>query len=254
LQPSKRALPWQLISEHRDTRLNTCPPLRWRKDNGGKFVSESIGDAPVIGAGFGWQLSNRFRIDFTGEYRGTAQVRGQDIVTGDLTLEDGRSGPFVSTTQYQGNLSSIVGLANGYWDMFNFRGFTPYLGAGIGFARNRFSGVSVLNNSSFTDSATDIGSHEAWPGFSRDKTQTNLAWSLMAGTSYDLSSNAKLDIGYRYLNLGGSVSATSSLLHCECGSIGQPLKISGLEAQEFRLGVRWLLGEQQQAVSYQPLK
>ena len=78
----------------------------------------------------------------------------------------------------------------------------------------------------------------------------------MAGTSYDLSPNAKLDLGYRYLNMGSGTTVSTSLLDCTCGTVGQPLKIADLDAHEFRVGVRWMLGSEQAAtpVAYQPLK
>ena len=38
----------------------------------------------------------------------------------------------------------------------------------------------------------------------------NLAWALMAGIAYDVSPNAKIDMGYRYVNLGKFGSGTKS--------------------------------------------
>jgi hypothetical protein len=42
------------------------------ENNGGSFLTESLGDATIIGAGIGLQVSPNFRIDLTGEYRGCA--------------------------------------------------------------------------------------------------------------------------------------------------------------------------------------
>jgi opacity protein-like surface antigen len=220
--------------------------------NGGSFISEAVGDTVTIGAGFGWQVNQRFRFDFTGEYRSTADVKAMDNLTGTLTTPDGE---LQANTHYTGHLTGFVGLLNGYWDITNWRGFTPYLGAGAGFAHMKMSNVTTLSNATFTDVATgdQILAHTS--GYSSAKSQTNFAWALMAGTSYDLSSNAKLDIGYRYLNLGSGVSASSDLLNCVCGTVGAPLKISDLEAHEFKIGIRWMLGnDPAPAPSYQPLK
>jgi opacity protein-like surface antigen len=221
-------------------------------ENGGTFASQAVGDTVFIGAGFGWQVNPRFRFDFTGEYRSTADVKVLDNLTGTLTTPDGT---LQANTQYNGHLTGIVGLVNGYWDVTNWRGFTPYLGAGVGFAHMKMSNVTTLSNSTFTDATTGDEILQHANGYSSAKSQTNFAWALMAGTSYDLSSNAKLDIGYRYLNMGSGVSAATDLLNCTCGTVGAPLKLSDLEAHEFKIGVRWMLGnDPAPAPSYQPLK
>jgi opacity protein-like surface antigen len=222
-------------------------------ENGGTFASQSIGDSTFIGAGFGWQLNSRFRLDFTGEYRSTADVKALDNLVGSLSAPDGL---LQANTQYNGHMTAIVGLANGYWDITNWRGFTPYLGAGVGFAHVKTSNFTTQSNALFTDVATGDEVTQSSNGYSGSKSQTNFAWALMAGTSYDLSSNAKLDIGYRYLNLGSGVSASTDMLNCTCGTIGAPLKISDLESHEFKIGVRWMLGNEPAPApaTYQPLK
>jgi opacity protein-like surface antigen len=216
------------------------------------FLSRSIGDTVYLGAGIGMQVSNRFRFDLTGEYRATAQVKALDDVFGDLTAPDGT---LQANTLYTGQLSGVVGLLNGYWDLANWHGFTPYIGAGVGFAHLRMSGFTISSQSTFTDATTGDQTVQLASGFSDSSSKTNFAWALMAGTSYDLSSNAKLDLGYRYLNMGSGTSASTSLLFCTCGTIGDPLKISDITAHEIRLGVRWALGNPEPArVAYQPLK
>ncbi len=52
-----------------------------------------------------------------------------------------------------------------------------------------------------TGKLESIASPPAW-NLSRNGTRYNFAWSLMAGTAYTLTRNLKLDIGFRYLNLG----------------------------------------------------
>ena len=78
--------------------------------------------------------------------------------------------------------------------------------------------------------------------FSRvaDKTRTNLAWALMAGLSYDITSNLKLDLGYRYINLG---DIRSGPIDCVCGQIFPGFKIRNLASNELLIGMRWLFGE-----------
>jgi opacity protein-like surface antigen len=219
-------------------------------DNGGSFISQAIDDSVTMSAGVGIQINKRLRIDFTGEYRSTARLKGLDNVTANLVDPDGK---LQANTLYQGSFTSYVGLLNGYYDLFNWRGFTPYLGAGIGFAHNKLSGITTGSTSTFIDATTGEQSVQASSGTALSHGQTNLAWALMAGTSFDLSQNSKLDFGYRYINLGQGVSTMTGPINCVCGTTGLPLKVSDLEAHEFRIGVRWLLGSEPQQ-PYQPLK
>ncbi len=225
--------------------------------NDGEFISRSVGDTVYVGAGLGWQVNSRFRFDLTGEYRSTAQVKALDNLYGDVVdpATGANLGTLQANTHYQANLTAVVGLLNGYWDIANYRGFTPYVGAGLGFAQVRLSDFTSTSQATFTDTA-DVQTLQHASGFSKDHSQFNFAWALMAGTSYDLSPNAKLDLGYRYLNMGSGTSGSTSLLVCTCGTIGQPLKIADLDAHEFRVGVRWLLGSDPAPApaAYQPLK
>lgn len=215
--------------------------------NGGSFISKSIGDTVVLGAGLGMQINHRFRLDLTGEYRSTAQIKGMDNVTAEIV---GPDGVLQANTLYQGNLASYVGLLNGYVDLFNWRGFTPYVGAGVGFAHHKTSSFTTATSATFTDAVTGAQTVQLTNGFAKPHSQTNLAWALMAGTSYDLSPNAKLDLGYRYINLGSGIATMSGLIDCVCGTTGQPLKISDLDAHEFRVGIRWSLGAGQPATHH----
>lgn len=220
------------------------------EDRGGSFISHSISDAPYIGAGFGWQLTKHFRVDFTGEYRASADVKAVDYLQETLTAPDG---VVTASTTYEGEHSAFVGMANLYVDLFTVRGFTPYVGGGIGFAHNRMKDFTTISTGSFEDATTGDIRSETTNGIAGDSNKTNFAWALMAGTSYDLSPNAKLDLGYRYLNLGGDIAATTDLINCVCGTIGSPLKAADLDAHEFRIGIRWELGGPERA-THDPLK
>ena len=219
-------------------------------ENGGEFISRSIGDAVTIGAGIGWQINHRLRFDLTGEYRSTAEVKALDNLTGRLLVP---AGTLQANTHYTGELSSYVGLMNAYWDMFRWRGFTPYVGAGIGLAVNTLSGMTTLSTATFIDDLTGDVTNVVDPGHAKSHSQTNLAWALMAGTSYDISANAKFDLGYRYMNLGSGSTASSGFIECVCGTVGSPLKISDIESHEFRIGIRWSPTADAPR-SYEPLK
>lgn len=220
-------------------------------ENGGSFISKSIEDAALVGAGFGWQVNRHLRFDFTGEYRARTGIAALDNLKATIANPDG---DLIANTHYTGNLSAIVGLLNGYIDLATWRGITPYVGGGIGFARTSMSGFTTMSAATFTDATSGEFSTQLSSGTGGAKSEINLAWALMAGISVDIGNRAKLDLGYRYLNLGSNLAATTGLLDCVCGPVGQPLKVADLDAHEFRVGIRVPLNDPAPELFHRPLK
>lgn len=73
------------------------------------------------------------------------------------------------------DISALSFLVNGYYDFTNSSAFTPYLSAGLGFAKIKW----------------------ADDGYSAD--DTVFAYQVGAGVGYALSKNVTLDAKYRYL-------------------------------------------------------
>ena len=69
-------------------------------------------------------------------------------------------------------------MANAYFDYLTCTPWTPYVGAGLGLSHLK----------------VDFGED--------GKSTNNLAWQVMAGVAYDVTSNWTLDAGYRYADLG----------------------------------------------------
>ena len=119
--------------------------------------NNSISAAGIFDLGVGYQFNNWFRADVTGEYRGGSRLR--------IAVRDRRSDEYGGTNKqslaadsYSANLSSIVGLINGYADLGNWYGLTPYVGAGVGFARNTMSGLTDTSvNAPLPGGATSPG-------------------------------------------------------------------------------------------------
>lgn len=205
-------------------------------DKGGSFVSEDISNSPYIGGGVGVRLARWLRVDVTGEYRFSADVSATDYVQTTLYHPDGL---MTGSTTYTGNYTSLVGLANVYIDLPFREGITPYVGAGVGFARNTFSDFSTVSYGSFLDYSNGQLQTQTSTGYTNDKSKTDWAWALMAGLSIDIGQNTKLDLGYRYVHLGSKVSATTDIISCMCGETGSPLIASDLESHEIRIGFRY---------------
>ncbi len=80
-------------------------------------------------------------------------------------------------------------MFNAYYDLGNWRGIVPYVGAGVGLAYNQLSETYFTQNVFLTNRIE---------GDSR----LALAWSLMAGIGWQISDRAILDLGYRYMDFG----------------------------------------------------
>jgi len=214
--------------------------------------NSTLSDAGFFDIGAGYQFNSWFRADVTGEYHGGSRFQSTYVINDPGNVGRSTCGsqanaacPTQYSDFYHGDFSSIVALINGYADLGTWSGVTPYVGAGIGFARNTLSGLStVAVNTPDGVSTTPSG------GFAADHSQWNFAWALMAGLSFDVTQNLKLDLGYRYLDLGKFKSGTMTCLNGTGGGFNSTTCESPIQAKhdvaynDFRIGLRWMLGEQ----------
>lgn len=184
--------------------------------NSNDFAIEhsSIGDAYFIGGGIGYEWNNWLRFDVTGEYRAKTQVNA----IGSYTFDGGTFGD-----AYQGYLKSWVFLANAYVDLGTWNCFTPFVGAGIGAAYNTLADF------------TDVGVGTSGRGFGRNTSEWHTAWALHAGVAYNVTKNFKVELAYRYLNLG-SITDT---IDCVGGCNPDSYKFGNLSSHDIKLGLRW---------------
>ena len=196
---------------------------------------KAIKSSPLYGIGVGWQARHWLRFDLTGEYRGDAAFYGHDTYQ--------TFGP--GANEYTANVESWLGLANAYIDMGNWCGFTPYIGAGIGFASISVNGLR--------DDGINSAGGPASPSmaFGGDKTTTNFAWAIHAGVSYDVTPQMAIDLSYRYTDLG---SARSGAITTYDGAqtIQSGLHIKDITSNDLLFGVRYKL--QRETVAYSPVK
>lgn len=104
---------------------------------------------------------------------------------------------------------------NAYYDFETGTAFTPYVGGGLGMSWNH-------TKSTATVIATGVATSES-------RTTDSFAWNLGAGCSYDLSTNWKLNAGYRFVDLGKVV----------WGRDGDELTSKDITAHEVLLGLRY---------------
>ena len=94
-------------------------------------------------------------------------------------------------------IKSMSVMLNGYYDIADFDGFTPYLTAGLGIARNKTSAISVTKNATTnpTVAAKEVATVAG-------KTTTSLAAQLGLGVKYAVSSAFDVSLGYQFQYLG----------------------------------------------------
>jgi|GEM_PF-573390 opacity protein-like surface antigen len=172
------------------------------------------------------------------------------------------------------SLNRTTPMFNAYIDLGNWSGFTPYVGAGIGFSylhsnasvnyvntangqpwapnlgqagvplqwvQNPFIAVPIVPTPATAPTQTLVPNVVtapralAWsqlnPNQYVSKGSWKFSWNIMAGVSYDVSQNIKVDVHYRYLDIGSYTSLPSVLTLA-------PGVTKELVSQEIRLGVR----------------
>lgn len=197
------------------------------------FLYRDMTDSPSIALGVGYQFNDYLRGDITGEYHGSMRLRG--IASYPSTYG---SLPSTNYATYDGHLSSLVLMANGYIDLGNYNGFTPYVGAGVGAVYHKTS--DIWNETNFyVNNAGSVYPMPTERGVQPGAGKWDLAWALHAGMSWDISQNAKFDFGYSYKNLGTATSGTQS---CYSGvGCTDTLKIKNVGLHDVHAGIRWTI-------------
>jgi opacity protein-like surface antigen len=178
--------------------------------------------APLFGLGVGYYFNDWLRFDATGEYRSRANFHGTQVIT---------SGFGTITDEYTASKSEWLFLLNGYVDLGTWSGFTPFIGAGVGTARNTIS--------SFQDICTVCPAGGV--AFGDTFSKWNFAWALHAGLAYKVTRNFTLDLAYRYVDLG---DAASGDLYNYLGgnAVVNPMEFHHLTSSDVKLGLRFNFG------------
>jgi opacity protein-like surface antigen len=203
------------------------------------FDTASIGTQYSGGLGVGYQFTSFLRADatldmFQGRFDGTTSaafpcIPGQNNLIGThcRTVDD------ASFTAYSA-------LANAYVDLGNWWGLTPYVGAGAGYTLMNWNDLNnaliCVDDTAACPSPSLIGNvrHEG-------RVSGRFTYALMGGASYDLSQNAKLDLGYRYTRIAGGDMFGFDQASRNAGAAGVQGKDSGIDRHEVRIGLRYSL-------------
>ena len=180
-------------------------------------IHKEFDGGPTFGIGIGYQVNNWFRADLTGEYRSKVDFSGLDLITavGTTTPND-----------YDAKKSEWLTLLNGYWDIGSWRGITPFIGAGVGFANVEISGF------------TDEGEAVASLAFGDDNDEWNFAWALHAGLAMDVTEAFTVELAYRYLDLGDAESG-NLIAYDGTDLFDNPMEFNDITSHDVKLGVRY---------------
>jgi opacity protein-like surface antigen len=199
-------------------------PLKDRRSAipGETFDTTRLKETWSAGGGFGYKFLNWFRADVTVDYRFESDFEGTSSRTGYVSDSRRDWGQFESTT----------GLVNAYLDLGSWYGISPYVGAGVGASLNHLldhqAQVTCL-----TAACGLIGAQPVVQG--RDRSDIDLAWALMGGVAVDVGGGFKIDVGYRYLNLGE--------VRTNAAGPAAPTRTEEIKAHEVRLGLRYMIDQ-----------
>ena len=127
-------------------------------------------------------------------------------------------------------------LANAYVDLGTWWCITPFIGAGIGTTRNTIS--------SFVDiGATQPGATILSTTYGDNASKWNLAWAAYAGLAYKVTPGLKLELTYRYVNLGKATTGLTNSFDGITVVNAHPFNFGTITSQDVMLGFRWNLGE-----------
>ncbi|MHB8883464.1 MAG: outer membrane protein [Methylovirgula sp.] len=193
--------------------------------SGFRYNGYGIGTQAIFGLGVGYQFNNWFRADVTGEYRTDSKYWANEGYAAGVGYGAGSDG-------YFGAVRNAVFLANGYVDLGTWYGFTPFVGAGVGVADTNFHGLM------------DVGlgpSNYGGFGTASDRTSAQLAWALMAGVDYAIAPNWRVELSYRYLDMG-SVRSNGIMCLPTCAPPYETQSFH-MASNDIRVGLRYIFAE-----------
>ncbi|MBV2144097.1 porin family protein [Falsochrobactrum sp. TDYN1] len=192
------------------------------------------------GVGVGYRFNDMFRADATLDFF-RAGINGRTNCTSYVKSHQHGLNPVVDDCHYEDNSTANIwtAMANAYIDLPKMGSFTPYLGAGLGAA---YVNYDTWKTSEICSVCTDP--------YRSDKEGLDswrFAMALMAGVSYDLTEQLKLDVGYRYLRINGGKAygydAMDRASHTAWGegpgATGTQAKDNGFNMHTVRAGLRY---------------
>ena len=175
------------------------------------LTDTSIENVWGVGGGVGMYFGHGIRGDITVEHNFNSDV------SANLST--------LATSKF--SLSSTYALANMYYDFDMGNRFTPYLGVGLGFTKNK-TGAGTL---------TDLCGCLSGEIASGD--ETHAAGALMAGFSMKLRDRLSVDAGYRFLYLGEVATGPVTATFNKNNVVAKDPTVDEIHEHQFRVGLRY---------------
>ena len=198
-------------------------PAAWRIDE------HDLKNTVLFAAGLGYAWNSWLRLDVTGEYRAGAKFKAVGSYFNGIDR---------GFNHYDGKHAAAVVLANAYLDLGTWWWLTPFIGAGIGGAYHMTSALTEVGVN------TDGLGTSTFRYASSNANNWSLAWAVHAGVSYAITSAFKVELAYRYLNMGSARTAEADCGAGGCGAGGTPrayYHLRDIDSHDIKLGVRWML-------------
>ena len=212
---------------------------------GNTYTTSDIDQGYNFGIGVGYQITEFLRADLTVERFGS-DFNG--TTAGSCAFTAGGTAIVGSCTSVESaKFSAWTGMANAYVDLGTFSGITPYAGLGLGASYvswDSYQSIDTCTRASVATNSCFLAGSAAYVapgagGVTSTRTTSfdgNQSWlftyAFMAGFSYDLTENLKLDAGYKYTNI-----ATGAIIDNIGGGVSVDHTALGVHA--VRLGLRY---------------
>jgi len=159
-----------------------------------KYDEFKLKGGASYGVGVGYRFNDMLRADATLDFF-RAGINGRTNCTSYVKSNQHGLNPVLDNCHYEDSSTANIwtAMANAYVDLPKVGALTPYLGAGLGAAYvkyNTWDTHEVCKGCTYTAPKDGL---DSW----------RFAMGLMAGVSYDLTQQLKLDLGYRYLRING---------------------------------------------------
>ena len=207
---------------------------------GAGSINGDYDNAATFAVGVGYRWTDSFRTDLTAESLRDQNHSLAGSTRADLKFQGKHIPGYVESDV--NDFTSVRGgalLLNAYYDLpARWGGFTPYVGAGLGFAmlgvdRTNTTTERVRDNSPPKPGSTSTQFSNLQSPASDSKNAMSLAAAVMLGTTYRISDVTELDFNYRYLYVDG-VDATVLVNHHS-----STVDTGGASDHELRAGVRF---------------
>jgi opacity protein-like surface antigen len=212
------------------------------EDGVADLTSTHMSKAWTAGVGIGYYFNSHVRGDLTYTRVFNSNVSGYRFDSSQLNYNPANPGVYPDCDSAPGNQSSCHGsrqfglksdvfLANLYYDIDCRCGFTPYVGAGLGFVRHQTGAghvIDTVNGQGVTGTIDSASSH-------------HVAGALMAGLTYQIRDRMNIDAGYRFMYLGQTATGAvkDTVTPGQTVMIAPDPTVEQIHAHEFRVGLRY---------------